>query len=240
MEKFVVFANKPRLLQRFRERLAEYKRYWEGVQVIFRFNNGVLIKIPWPRSACIIPDVAHARIFPRKTFYCVGIAACFCFCFCFFALPPTAAGSVLSWSMAFLSSSFYPVPPGVFALYDVNPTSLSLSLRSARFSLQNVPCFLFVQTVCCLYVCGQRKCGQIGIPTVNSPPGTPPSGGVRGGGGIREPSYDGSFNASSQRTNSQSSTGSQGAAETGAKPPMGGLGDVGGWANVDMGMGGAP
>lgn len=33
VEKFVAFANKPRLLQRFRERLADYKRFWEGVQV---------------------------------------------------------------------------------------------------------------------------------------------------------------------------------------------------------------
>ena len=33
MEKFVAFANKPRLLQRFKERLADYKRFWEGVQV---------------------------------------------------------------------------------------------------------------------------------------------------------------------------------------------------------------
>ncbi|CAM9489558.1 unnamed protein product [Ectocarpus sp. 4 AP-2014] len=32
VEKFVAFANKPRLLQRFRERLADYKRFWEGVQ----------------------------------------------------------------------------------------------------------------------------------------------------------------------------------------------------------------
>lgn len=33
VEKFVAFANKPRLLQRFRERLADYKRFWQGVQV---------------------------------------------------------------------------------------------------------------------------------------------------------------------------------------------------------------
>ncbi|CAM9598601.1 unnamed protein product [Ectocarpus sp. 13 AM-2016] len=34
VEKFVAFANKPRLLQRFRERLADYKRFWEGVQSV--------------------------------------------------------------------------------------------------------------------------------------------------------------------------------------------------------------
>ncbi|CAB1117160.1 unnamed protein product [Ectocarpus sp. CCAP 1310/34] len=34
VEKFVTFANKPRLLQRFRERLADYKRFWEGVQSV--------------------------------------------------------------------------------------------------------------------------------------------------------------------------------------------------------------
>lgn len=33
VEKFVAFANKPRLMQRFTERLAEYKGFWEGVQV---------------------------------------------------------------------------------------------------------------------------------------------------------------------------------------------------------------
>ncbi|CAM9502019.1 unnamed protein product [Laminaria digitata] len=32
VEKFVAFASKPRLLQRFKERLADYKRFWEGVQ----------------------------------------------------------------------------------------------------------------------------------------------------------------------------------------------------------------
>ena len=35
VEKFVAFAIKPRLLQRFRERLADYKRFWEGVQVSY-------------------------------------------------------------------------------------------------------------------------------------------------------------------------------------------------------------
>ena len=35
VEKFVAFANKPRLLQRFKERLADYKQFWEGVQVGF-------------------------------------------------------------------------------------------------------------------------------------------------------------------------------------------------------------
>ncbi|CAM9293619.1 unnamed protein product [Discosporangium mesarthrocarpum] len=34
VEKFVKFANKPRLLQRFQERMADYKQFWEGVQVL--------------------------------------------------------------------------------------------------------------------------------------------------------------------------------------------------------------
>lgn len=33
VEKFVAFSNKPRLLQRFKERLIDYRRFWEGVQV---------------------------------------------------------------------------------------------------------------------------------------------------------------------------------------------------------------
>ncbi|CAM9477203.1 unnamed protein product [Choristocarpus tenellus] len=33
VEKFVEFANKPRLLQRFKERMIDYQRFWEGVQV---------------------------------------------------------------------------------------------------------------------------------------------------------------------------------------------------------------
>lgn len=44
VEKFVAFASKPRLLHRFRERLADYKRFWEGVQV------GHLVSTAWSVS----------------------------------------------------------------------------------------------------------------------------------------------------------------------------------------------
>lgn len=50
VEKFVAFANKPRLLQRFRERLADYKRFWQGVQVRY-----ITWKRPW--FTCLTPMV---------------------------------------------------------------------------------------------------------------------------------------------------------------------------------------
>ena len=34
VEQFIGFANKPRLMARFRERMEEYKRFWEGMKVM--------------------------------------------------------------------------------------------------------------------------------------------------------------------------------------------------------------
>ena len=34
MEQFVGFSNKPRLMARFRERMEEYKRFWEGINIM--------------------------------------------------------------------------------------------------------------------------------------------------------------------------------------------------------------
>lgn len=34
VEQFIGFATKPRLMSRFRDRLEEYKRFWEGVQMM--------------------------------------------------------------------------------------------------------------------------------------------------------------------------------------------------------------
>ena len=34
VEQFIGFATKPRLMARFRERLEEYKRFWEGVNMM--------------------------------------------------------------------------------------------------------------------------------------------------------------------------------------------------------------
>lgn len=42
VEQFIGFASKPRLLARFKERLEEYKRFWEGVQLMCaNYTNGV-------------------------------------------------------------------------------------------------------------------------------------------------------------------------------------------------------
>lgn len=46
VEKFVAFANKPRLLQRFKERLADYKRFWQGVQVRRVVCRATLERVP--------------------------------------------------------------------------------------------------------------------------------------------------------------------------------------------------
>lgn len=34
VEQFIGFASKPRLMARFRERMEEYKRFWEGIQLM--------------------------------------------------------------------------------------------------------------------------------------------------------------------------------------------------------------
>jgi DNA-binding LacI/PurR family transcriptional regulator len=34
VEQFIGFASKPRLMARFRERMEEYKRFWEGVRMM--------------------------------------------------------------------------------------------------------------------------------------------------------------------------------------------------------------
>jgi hypothetical protein len=34
VEHFIGFANKPKLMARFRERMEEYKSFWEGVSVM--------------------------------------------------------------------------------------------------------------------------------------------------------------------------------------------------------------
>jgi hypothetical protein len=34
VEQFIGFASKPRLLARFRERMEEYKRFWEGISIM--------------------------------------------------------------------------------------------------------------------------------------------------------------------------------------------------------------
>lgn len=34
VEQFIGFASKPRLMARFRERMEEYKRFWEGVKMM--------------------------------------------------------------------------------------------------------------------------------------------------------------------------------------------------------------
>lgn len=83
VEKFVAFANNPRLLQRFRERLAEYERYWEGVQVGFCFKNEVVFGLIKPMGS------------PAPV-VCVAVTAdLFTHFFFFFALAPTAAGLFL-------------------------------------------------------------------------------------------------------------------------------------------------
>ncbi|CBJ28057.1 calcium/ calmodulin-dependent protein kinase 1 [Ectocarpus siliculosus] len=118
VEKFVAFANKPRLLQRFRERLADYKRFWEGVQ-----------------------------------------------------------------------------------------------------------------SVCNKYVCGHHKCG--GLQGASTPKGAARPRSDSMGADAGATAYDGSYNASSNRTDSNaSSVGAQSEAE----PSKQGLGDGGGWGNVDMGF----
>ena len=40
VEQFIGFATKPKLLARFKERLEEYKRFWEGVSIMC--NNYIL------------------------------------------------------------------------------------------------------------------------------------------------------------------------------------------------------
>jgi hypothetical protein len=34
VEQFIGFASKPRLMARFRERMEEYKRFWEGIRMM--------------------------------------------------------------------------------------------------------------------------------------------------------------------------------------------------------------
>lgn len=66
VEKFVAFANKPRLLQRFRERLADYKRFWEGVQVRVRLpcvGRFCWWQVGWREACRILRAVETTRFF---------------------------------------------------------------------------------------------------------------------------------------------------------------------------------
>lgn len=176
---------------------------------VFYQTHGVGLCCARPYSCWV--TLGHAR-----RFCCVGTAA-------------GMYGFIFGWLVSFIFVLSYPAPRPFTILMKPHGSLAALSARfppTKRSVLSN-------QTVCCMYVCGQRKCGGIGAPPTC--PGTP-CGGSMG----EETTYDRSFNASSHRTHSNSSAGSHGPGETGGMPPMGGLGGAGGWANMEMGMDGVP
>lgn len=88
-----------------------------------------------------------------------------------------------------------------------------------------------IQSVCNKYVCGQHKCG--GLQGASTPKGTARARSDSMAADAGATAYDGSYSASSNRTDSNaSSVGTQSEAE----PSKQGLGDGGGWGNVDMGF----
>lgn len=52
VEQFIGFSSKPRLMARFRERIEEYKRFWESISIMCtNYVNGVQQHQPFASAA---------------------------------------------------------------------------------------------------------------------------------------------------------------------------------------------